>query len=224
MYGSPDYLSDMGAAVAGIGPQPKGVKAGLPPDFPQTAQYGKRNIISGAVNPAPVQPNMPHLKQALPPITPNSILPYPMRAGVAPYTYNYELANSPLGLLGDIGMDPNNGWKIGFLSSSLIVAGAVAGYSLEKTIARKVGAAGYGAIFGAIGANALRLGIAATMIGGIKSGIYATLGGAAPMTPLILAATMKKPLKKEVAYVVGAMTGIAALGLIWKHHSSTPSF
>ena len=113
--------------------------------------------MTDRIMPPTAQPDLVSVRPKLPrPASDDQALPYTYRAEVAPYTENYMIATHPLSY-GQIASDlisPNamNNSKSGFA----IISGAVAGHYLEPTISKKLGVKGYGAISGALLANALQ--------------------------------------------------------------------
>ena len=162
-------------------------------------------------------------------------LPYSMRAGVAPYTLNYEYANMPESMA----YTPYGGvfdatfsaqatpFKTALATSSLIILGAVIGEMVfGDTITNVIGKktdkfykkqklpVGMGALVGAITTNALRMGIAGQISSGWKPALTSFMGGMLPMVlPIGLTLTDTTNIKKNKTRVILGLGGVAMLSV-----------
>jgi len=174
---------------------------------PSYLQFPKPNT-SGNIQPPTTQPSLQNAKVNLPQIdSEKQLLNYSYRAGVSPYFRNMPYQKI-LGHVGQISENvlpivTNDKFKEGAISGSLIVGGAVLGYHYEKQIKKRIGAEGYGALFGALSGNAINNVLKARSLG--QSQLQALYGGALPMIPLILFGKMKKPLGGKTAYRIGTI-------------------
>jgi hypothetical protein len=154
-------------------------------------------------------------------------LPYNMRADVAPYTLNYEYANTPqsmahysgfAGIFDDTLSAQATPFKTALATSSLILIGAVfgemtlgnaLGKKIDKYYAKKKLPVGMGALIGAITANALRMGIASQLSSGWKPALTSLVGGMMPISIPIALTFLDKPNLKDnktkIALVLGGI-------------------
>lgn len=141
--------------------------------------------------------------------------PYGVRQVVTPYSITAPYGSPPLDLKQVF-------FEEGMISGSLLLLGAVTGYHFENMIASKIKAKGYGAITGALIANALGLGIASYVSSKDPKLALRTLGGASvPIIPIALGMAAKTPLKQTVIYSAGTFS-LLALGYgIYKKNKHT---
>lgn len=99
--------------------------------------------------------------------------------------------------------------------SSMIILGAVVGYSLEDKLSSKIKAAGYGSLIGAVAANGIRYGVSKTLTAGFSEGARSLLGASIPLIPLGIAMATKQPLKKNVVTGIGVVTGFLGVYVIY---------
>ena len=149
-------------------------------------------------------------------VTESGFEPYWKRANVAQYSDRYRPL-APVKSQYDVRIDYGNpteedmgrtAFQSGILMSSLIILGAVAGYSLESKIESKIKVAGYGSLIGAVTANALRYSFAKGTTASFKDGMKALLGASIPLAPVALAMITKRPLKREMILLVGGSSAI----------------
>ena len=158
------------------------------------------------------------------PQNPNAELPYFMRSDVAPYTLNYPYASNSMawGAFDDSPSAQLSPFRTSLATSSLIVLGALIGeYGLQTFIAQKAeGLAGkknlpkgIGALIGAIGANALRMGIASQLSNGWNPALKAFGGGLLPLVVPIGVAFFNKDMSKNKAKIAMGIGGLAFLSI-----------
>jgi len=162
-------------------------------------------------------------------------LPYSMRAGVAPYTLNYEYANTPEsmaytpygGIFDATFSSRATPFKTALATSSLIVLGAVVGEVVfGDTIANVIGKktdkfykkqklpVGMGALIGAITANAIRMGIAGQISSGWKPALTSFAGGMLPVTlPIGLTLLDQPNIKNNKTQIALGVGGLAMLSV-----------
>ena len=164
--------------------------------------------------------NPPKMRQVLP--HEDQYEPYWKRADVAPFSRHYD---EPRRIPQSFDVDTSMGYisedakasnfKSGILMSSMIILGAVAGYSLEDKLSSQIKAAGYGSLIGAVAANGIRYGLSNTLSSGIAEGFRSLLGASIPLIPIGIAMLTKKPLKKEMVTGLGIITGLMGSYVIY---------
>jgi len=146
---------------------------------PETAVAGEGPKDSGRERPhiSPVQQ-----PQYAPPPSPTQPLPYYERADIAPYSYNYPYA----GVMDEF-KAKSTPFKTGLTTSAFILLGAATGLGIQKLVLEKISSVAesqgvkFAPVVGAVLANALRLGAASTIQGGVSDGLKATVGGSLPV-------------------------------------------
>lgn len=97
--------------------------------------------------------------------------------------------------------------RFGVIDNSVIVVSALAGISLDKAIAQRVGTKGYGPLVGALVGNAIGDTIAA-LSQGVRPAASVFAGAMLPVIPVAAAIYLKKPLKGSTAVAVGTATAL----------------
>ena len=139
--------------------------------------------------------------------------PYTERADIAPYMTSYtrpeKLHQKQIDVLGYAENKSYSSFKTGLLLSSLLLIGSVTGYSLEKTLAKKIKARGYGAIMGSLSAIGIYYSASKMLSSGYLEGAKAAGGFVIPMIPLFVSLYQKKPLDRTTSLIAA---GVGALG------------
>lgn len=136
---------------------------------------------------------------------------YSHRVGIAPYMSRYNkppsLHQKGVDVLGSV--ESGSAFKTGLFLSSLMLVGSVAGYSLEKMLAKKVKPKGYGAIVGTLGSIGIYYTASKIFSSGIMEGLKGASGFVLPMIPLFVGMYQKKPLTRNIALM---SAGVAVIG------------
>jgi hypothetical protein len=152
-------------------------------------------------------------------------IPYPLRSDVAPYTLNYpfdEGNSMAWGVFDDTLSAQATPFKTALATSSLIVLGAVIGeYGLQALISDKVEGItgrkklpkGIGALFGAIGANAIRMAIASQLSSGWKPALTSLGGGLMPLAVPIAVTFFNKDMSRDKTKIALAIGGLGFLSI-----------
>lgn len=166
----------------------------------------------------------PNHPSSVSPQTDAGFEPYWKRTRVAPYSSHYTPpkpipstfdVNTSMGHIEPENKQGMSSFQNGILMSSLIIVGAVAGYSLESRIQSKLKSAGYGSLIGAVAANAIRYGISSGLTFSLKDGAKGLLGASIPLLPVVLSMYTKKPLKNGMVYFVGGTSAIMGSYIIF---------
>ena len=227
---APSYLGDsapqsnyLGDGVAGDGPDPmpsqtnnangapngKGIRLVPSAEDMQRAAAAERAAHGRAWQ--PIDPTKGPLTPggvARPGIIPNPPSVWPQAVG----------GFQPSGY-GEMGVpqvsDEAKRWaRFGVIDNAVLAISALAGFSLDDIIAKRIGAKGYGVIVGALVGNAISDGVAAVPEGG-KAAMAVTAGALLPIIPVGIAMVMGKELKGKAAWAVG-LSSLALLALSFR--------
>ena len=226
-YIQSDYMTDLGDNQV-AGEQPAGVVSH------PTNQFKRSEVEAHQRYP------YHYRKQHMPIPSGDQPLPYSQRSDIAPYTLNYEYANSlesmayaPKGFGGIFDQSVSNKlspFRTAMATSSIILLGAVVGemivkMSFEDYFSKQASSfyqkkklpTGYGALVGAITANALRMGIASGIGGSFTDGLKAFSGAILPVSvPIGLTFAKSQSIKKGKVALVGGGLFFLALPIIVK--------
>ena len=118
-------------------------------------------------------------------------LPFYMRSNISPYLLNYPEAGTTAGYAGifdETFSAKATPFKTALATSAFLLIGAAAGYSIEKTAAgfwnKKFKKSGYGALYGAVVANAIRMSLASGISSGFLAASTALAGGLLPVAAI----------------------------------------
>jgi len=154
----------------------------------------------------------------------DTIIPYAERANIAPYSMNYvePQGNGYAGLFDETFSAKATPFKTALATSAFLLIGAAAGYSIESLADkhwRKYSGSsvmkGYGALYGAIVANAARMSLASGISSGIKPAMTAMLGGLLPVSALfgIQMVDPKATIKSNKTKIVLGLAGLAFIAV-----------
>lgn len=105
--------------------------------------------------------------------------------------------------LGELHPESKRWARFGVIDNGVLALSALAGFSLDDIIAKKVGVKGWGALVGALVGNAISDGVAAAPEGG-RAATAVTIGALLPIIPVAIAMKMGKAPKGKTAWAVGA--------------------
>jgi hypothetical protein len=211
MFEQPNYMSngymDFGEQIASG--EPSGAI-----QHPNTRTQSKPQVIRDSYD----------VLQAVHSPKSDTIIPYAERANISPYSMNYvePQGNGYAGLFDETFSAKATPFKTALATSAFLLIGAAAGYSIEavadkywQRYSRSKAMKGYGALYGAIVANAVRMSLASGISSGVKPAMTAMLGGLLPVSALfgLQALDPKAAVKSNKAKIALGMAGLAFIAV-----------
>ena len=174
---------------------------GAPAYLGNGSDYGMPSSVGDTSNPPP--PLAPSERPTCMRIVPNADDRARAQANAARPPQQWPpMGNPSYGATVEVGGQFKRWARFGLIDNGVLLVSTIAGFSLDDTIAKKVGVKGYGAMVGALVGNAISDGMAALPEGG-QAAAGVTTGALAPLAPVAVAMAMKKPMKGKTAWAVG---------------------